>query len=168
MLCQVHNKVLANYKLRIKLISFLFLLLQDIQLSISLESAVSTNATVIIAASVDVSKTTASAKSNGNVTYYEHSVNYKIPTTLVPGVYKVVFMDSRTNTHLDVPINVLPVASASVINSPTNTGSSSSSPTSSGSIFKGDAGNGVAAMSPGLTTKALLSLACVAAFALML
>ncbi|GAA5809977.1 hypothetical protein MFLAVUS_003392 [Mucor flavus] len=142
--------------------------MSDIQLSISLESAVSTNATVIIAASVDVSKTTASAKSNGNVTYYEHSVNYKIPTTLVPGVYKVVFMDSRTNTHLDVPINVLPVASASVINSPTNTGSSSSSPTSSGSIFKGEAGNGVAAMSPGLTTKALLSLACVAGFALML
>ncbi|KAI9256781.1 hypothetical protein EDC94DRAFT_565102 [Helicostylum pulchrum] len=143
--------------------------MSDIQLSINLESAVSTNATtVIIAASVDVSKTTASAKSNGNVTYYEHSVNYKIPTTLIPGVYKVVFMDSRTNTHLDVPINVLPVASASVINSPTNTGSSSSSPTSSGSIFKGDADNGVAAMSPGLTTKALLSLACVAAFALML
>lgn len=161
MSCQVPKK--KNYLFIYTKNIFYFIL--DIQLSISLESAVSTNATYVVAASVDVSKTTASAKKNGNVTYYEHSVNYKIPTTLIPGVYKVVFFDSRTNTHLDVPINVLPVASASVVKNPSMTGSSTLSPTSPGSIFKSDNGNGVGTMSP---TKAVLSLACVAAFALML
>ncbi|KAI7888354.1 uncharacterized protein EV154DRAFT_425866 [Mucor mucedo] len=143
--------------------------MSDIQLSINLESsAINSNASFVVAATVDVSKTTASAKRNGNVTFYEHSVNYKIPTTLIPGSYKVVFLDSRTNTHLDVPINVLPVASTSVVSSPVITGGASATPASPGSIFKESNGNGVAAMSPGLATKAIVSLACVAAFAVML
>lgn len=137
----------------------------DIALSISLDSAAAgSNLTYPIAASVDVSKTTASAKQNGNVTYYEHSVNYNIPTTVIPGAYNVVFLDSKTNTHLDVPINVLPAASASVIKSAASTGAAAATSTSAGSIFK-DSGNGVAAMSP---SKAIVSLACVAVLAYML
>ncbi|KAK4512773.1 Small subunit (SSU) processome component [Mucor velutinosus] len=137
----------------------------DIALSISLDSAAAgSNLTYPIAASVDVSKTTASAKQNGNITYYEHSVNYNIPTTVVPGAYKVVFLDSKTNTHLDVPINVLPAASASAIISAASTGAAAATSTSAGSIFK-ESGNGVAAMSP---SKAIVSLACVAVLAYML
>ncbi|KAI8047956.1 uncharacterized protein B0P05DRAFT_565044 [Gilbertella persicaria] len=135
----------------------------DIALSISLTSVASSNVSYTIASSVDTSKTSASAKQNGNVTYYEHSVNYNIPTTITPGAYNVVFFDSRTNTHLDVPINVLPVASASVVKSASATGASSSS---SPSIFKGT--SDVAAMAPGLTTKVIVSLAGVAALAYML
>jgi hypothetical protein len=122
----------------------------------------------VIASSVDTTKTAASAKQNGNVTSYEHSVNYNIPTTLTPGAYKVVFLDSLTNTHLDVPINVLPVASSSVVSSAAAaTGGASATPTNPGSIFKPN-GNGVAAMSPSLATKAIVSLAGVAALAVML
>ncbi|KAI8639523.1 hypothetical protein BD408DRAFT_421273 [Parasitella parasitica] len=139
--------------------------MSDIALSISLSSAATgSNLTYPIAASVDVSKTSASAKQNGNITYYEHSVNYNIPTTVVPGAYNVVFLDSKTNTHLDVPINVLPAASASAIKSAASTGAAAATPTSAGSIFK-DNGNGVAAMSP---SKAIVSLACVAVLAYML
>ncbi|KAI8992062.1 hypothetical protein BDF20DRAFT_848005 [Mycotypha africana] len=114
-------------------------IVSDISLSITLQSAAAgSNVSLPVATSVDTSKTPASAKQNGNVTYYEHSVNYNIPTTVTPGQYKVVFLDSKTNTHLDVPINVLPAASASVINSASATGGASASSTSSGSIFKSE------------------------------
>ncbi|CAO3621156.1 unnamed protein product [Mucor hiemalis] len=137
----------------------------DIQLSISLDSAAAgSNVSLPIATNVDVSKTTASAKQNGNVTFYEHSVNYNIPTNIIPGAYKVVFLDARTNSHLDVPITVLPVASASVVQSPVPTGGSVASPSSS-SGFK-PIGSGVASTSP--STKAIASLIGVAAFAFML
>jgi hypothetical protein len=151
-----------NYRTQLQRYQQFFI---DIALSISLDSSVAgSNVSYPIAASVDVSKTTASAKQNGNITYYEHSVNYNIPTTVTPGTYNVVFMDSKTNTHLDVPINVLPAASASVIKSAASTGAAAATSTSAGSIFK-DSGNGVAAMSP---SKTIVSLACVAVLAYML
>ncbi|KAI8356125.1 hypothetical protein EDC96DRAFT_515844 [Choanephora cucurbitarum] len=132
------------------------------QLTISLTSATSSNVSYVISSSVDVSKTSASAKQNGNVTYYEHSVNYNIPSTVTPGTYNVVFLDTLTNTHLDVPINVLPVASTPSASSAAGTGSSAA-PTAS--VFKPS--SDVASMAPGLTTKAIVSLAGVAALAYM-
>ena len=132
------------------------------QLTISLTSATSSNVSYVISSSVDVSKTSASAKQNGNVTYYEHSVNYNIPSTVTPGTYNVVFLDTLTNTHLDVPINVLPVASTPSASSAAGTGSSAS-PTAS--IFKPS--SDVGSMAPGLTTKVIVSLAGVAALAYM-
>ncbi|KAI8376955.1 hypothetical protein BD560DRAFT_391263 [Blakeslea trispora] len=132
------------------------------QLTISL-TATSSNTSYVIASTVDVSKTSASAKQNGNVTYYEHSVNYNIPATVAPGTYNVVFLDTLTNTHLDVPINVLPVASTPSANSATGSGASAA-PTSS--VFKPST-NDVASIAPSLTTKAIVSLAGVATLAYM-
>ncbi|KAG2227176.1 hypothetical protein INT45_008420 [Circinella minor] len=83
----------------------------------------SNNSTMVIAQNADVSKTDASAKQNGNVTYYEHSINYNVPKTVTPGSYQVVFSDLATNTDLSVPIEIRPV-SAATANSPSATGSS--------------------------------------------
>jgi hypothetical protein len=136
----------------------------DITLSISLTSAAAgSNVSIPIAQNVDVNKNTASAKQNGNVTYYEQSVNYQIPATVTPGTYNVVFLDTKTATHLDVPINVLPAASASVIKTPGVTGTAASPSGSVVSVFKN---NGIATMSP--SSKAIIALACVAVMASML
>ncbi|KAI9252971.1 hypothetical protein BDA99DRAFT_552826 [Phascolomyces articulosus] len=79
------------------------------------------NTTMTIAQNADVSKTDASAKQNGNVTYYEHSINYNIPKTATPGNYQVVFNDLSTNTDLSVPIEIRPVSAAAPSN-PSATG----------------------------------------------
>ena len=76
---------------------------------------------IIIAENAAVSKT--GEKRAGNVTYYEHSINYKIPQTVRPGKYNVVFYDKSTNTQLDIPIEI---RSAAIPNTPkSGTGSSS-------------------------------------------
>ncbi|KAI9255777.1 hypothetical protein BDA99DRAFT_418723, partial [Phascolomyces articulosus] len=80
-------------------------------LSSSSSSSSYTNGTtkqqdIIITENADVSKTEASAKHAGNLTYYEHSINYKIPQTVRPGRYNVIFYDKSTNTELDVPIEI--------------------------------------------------------------
>jgi hypothetical protein len=80
---------------------------------------------------------------------------------VTPGPYKVVFLDSKTATHLDVPINVLPAASAPVNKNPGATGASTSPSPSGAAIYKN---NGIT-MSP---SKAILALACVAVMASML
>ncbi|KAI9497539.1 hypothetical protein BDB00DRAFT_756678 [Zychaea mexicana] len=91
--------------------------------------AVSTDASaqqqdITIAENADVSKTEASAKHAGNMTYYEHSINFKIPQTVRPGKYNVVFKDKSTNTELEVPIEI---RSAAAANSPsTGTGGKTS------------------------------------------
>ncbi|KAG0175030.1 hypothetical protein DFQ28_002335 [Apophysomyces sp. BC1034] len=70
----------------------------------------SNNTTLIIADKADVSKTEAFVKHEGNLTYYEHSINFNIPATVKPGNYKVLFMDKSTNTQLAIPIEVRPAA----------------------------------------------------------
>ena len=90
---------------------------------------------IIIAENADVSKT--GEKHAGNVTYYEHSINYKIPQTVRPGKYNVVFYDKSTNTQLDIPIEI---RSAAIPNTPkSGTGSSS------GESINGDTRNMFAA-----------------------
>ncbi|KAI9475441.1 MAG: hypothetical protein EXX96DRAFT_486705 [Benjaminiella poitrasii] len=134
----------------------------DLALSITLQPATTgSNVTYTIASSVDTSRTAASAKQNGNTTYYEHSVNYNIPTTITPGSYKVVFADARSATQLDVPINILAVAASSSIGSSSKTGGTSS-PTSSGSIFKPDSGAMTMSSSPSKTITALVGVAVLA------
>ncbi|KAI9263765.1 hypothetical protein BY458DRAFT_540663 [Sporodiniella umbellata] len=110
----------------------------DISLSIKLNSASSTNTSFVIAQKFDTSKTSGTRKNKYNETYYEHSFNYNIPTNITPGVYNVIFLDSLTNSQLDVPINVLPVAS-STSKSASGTGSSSTTSSTNGSVFKSNA-----------------------------
>ncbi|EIE81412.1 hypothetical protein RO3G_06117 [Rhizopus delemar RA 99-880] len=109
----------------------------SISLSITLASTTNTNVSYVIAQNLDTSKSTGTQKTKANTTYYEHSVNYNIPNNITSGVYNVVFLDSLTNTHLDVPINILPLASSSAVNSASKTGASSSA--TQGSVFKSDA-----------------------------
>ncbi|KAI9484490.1 hypothetical protein BDB00DRAFT_774843 [Zychaea mexicana] len=115
--------------------------------------------TMVIAQSADVSKTDGSAKQNGNMTYYEHSINYSIPKAATPGNYDVVFKDLSTNTDLSVPIEIRPM-SAATSSHPSATGSSGGDM----SVF---------ASAPSmhhqqLTAKALWALAIVAGVAIML
>lgn len=109
-----------------------------IALSITLTSTTSTNVSYVIAQNLDTSKSSGTQKTKSNTTYYEHSFNYNIPTNITSGVYNVVFLDSLTNTHLDIPINVLPVAS-STSKSASGTGSSSTASNTHGSVFKSSA-----------------------------
>ena len=67
---------------------------------------------IMITDNADVSKTEASAKHDGNMTYYEHSFNFKIPSTVAPGRYNVVFFDASTNTELPIPIEIRSAAPA--------------------------------------------------------
>jgi hypothetical protein len=160
-------------------IGFFFFLINiypflDIALSINLVPSTAgtpgaTNVTSFpIASTVDVSKSSDSMKRNGNLTYYEHSVNYQIPSTVPAGSYNVVFFDSRTNTHLDVPINVRPAAAASASLSGSAAGAAATAGTSGnqrGSTFKSS--NDVSAISPfKKTIIALVTVAATAAFML--
>ncbi|KAF7729732.1 hypothetical protein EC973_003810 [Apophysomyces ossiformis] len=120
------------------------------------------NTSLVIATDVDVTKTPASVMHNGNVTYYEHSINYQIPKTVAPGTYNVNFIDTSTNTQLSIPIEIR--AAAAPTPSASATGANGSKP--SGGIFV--PGNSGVATSPGLATKTLLALAAVAGVAFML
>ena len=74
-------------------------------------TTVGTNTTTIpIAITADVSKTDAFVKREGNLTYFEHSINFNIPTTVKPGNYHAVFFDKSTNTKLPIPIEIRPAA----------------------------------------------------------
>ncbi|RCH82982.1 hypothetical protein CU097_005004 [Rhizopus azygosporus] len=134
----------------------------DISLSVSLVSAANSSTSFVIASTLDTSKSPDSVRTKNNVTYYEHSVNYNIPTNIPLGSYNVVFLDSKTNTQTPVPITILPVSSSSVVPSAAATGSSGTPSSTNASIFKNDA---VTTVSP---AKAILSLAAVAVLASML
>lgn len=136
---------------------------QDIALSVSLTSTTNTSISYVITSTLDTSKTSDSFRTKNNVSYYEHSYNYNIPTTITPGTYNVVFLDSKTNTHLDVPITILPVTATSVISSSAGaTAGASATSSSQGSIFKSDAASV-------MSTTSVLSLAAgAAALAIML
>ncbi|KAI8332456.1 hypothetical protein BC941DRAFT_436754 [Chlamydoabsidia padenii] len=135
-----------------------------ITLNINLIStAAGSNVTLNIATNADMSKSSNSAKQNGNVTYYEHSNNYLIPSTVVPGNYKVSFV--ANGAALDIPITILPAAASSslVSKSGTATGSGAgASSTGSGTIFNNNAPR------MGLATKTVVALTAVAGIALAL
>ncbi|SAL97911.1 hypothetical protein [Absidia glauca] len=98
----------------------------------------STNGTYIISDKADVSRTDAFFKQEGNLTYFEHSINFNIPTTAKAGNYKVVFTERTTNANMVIPIEIRPAA-------PTPSHASGASPSglgpnhSPGSIFTGTA-----------------------------
>ncbi|KAG1454971.1 hypothetical protein G6F56_007189 [Rhizopus delemar] len=109
----------------------------QLALSVTLTSSTNSSISYVVTSNFDTSKS-GSTKTNNNVTYYEHSYNYNIPTNITIGTYNVIFFDSYTNTNLNVPINILPVASASVVHSiASSTAAAAASATSSqGSITK--------------------------------
>ncbi|KAI9016460.1 hypothetical protein CLU79DRAFT_325488 [Phycomyces nitens] len=122
-----------------------------LSLQVTLEpTALPSNGSLLISANADVTKTDAFIKRDGNLTYYEHSINFNIPSTVKPGNYKVVFLDKSTNTQLPVPIEVRPpavstssLAKASATNIPGQT-------QSTGSIFTKSSDSTM--NSPGLLT----------------
>ncbi|KAL1933162.1 hypothetical protein VTP01DRAFT_8840 [Rhizomucor pusillus] len=88
-------------------------------------TSATTNGTILIADNADVSKSEASAKREGNLTYYEHSINYQIPSTLPPGPYEVVFYDTSTDAKLSIPIEI---RAAALTPSATSSGGSDNAP----------------------------------------
>ncbi|KAI9308901.1 hypothetical protein BJ944DRAFT_259394 [Cunninghamella echinulata] len=130
-----------------------------ITLTINLVAATGgANATnLVISTAADVSKTSASAKQNGNVTYYEHSINFPIPTTISAGSYNVVF--SANGAPLNIPITVLPFASTPTI---PNSGKGSA-PTGGTSIFTGGSASRMSGLD--LTKKTAFALSAVAVIA---
>ncbi|KAL0091945.1 hypothetical protein J3Q64DRAFT_1726242 [Phycomyces blakesleeanus] len=146
-----------------------------LKLQISLESATNSSINFPITTNADISKTTEFSKFEGNYTYYEHSINYQIPSTVAVGQYNVVFLDATTQTKLVVPIEVraaavipsttIPPSKAATEGSSSPTGGSGASTPASSNIFAGNSG---AMTSPGLATKTLFALAAVAGIAFML
>ncbi|KAI8069972.1 hypothetical protein BC940DRAFT_223268, partial [Gongronella butleri] len=94
------------------------------------------NGTYVISDHADVSKTDAYLKQEGNLTYYEHWINYQIPLNVQPGQYKVIFNDRSTNSNLAIPIEIRP-ASPTPSKGASPSGFDGSG--SSGSIFSGNA-----------------------------
>ncbi|CAO3668352.1 unnamed protein product [Rhizopus stolonifer] len=135
----------------------------ELALSVTLTSSTNSSISYVVTSNFDTSKS-GSTKTNNNVTYYEHSYNYNIPTNITTGAYNVIFFDSYTNTNLNVPINVLPVASASVVHSiaSSTVAASASATTSQGSVTKHT--SAATTMTP---SKIMISLAAIAAFAAM-
>ncbi|ORX61434.1 hypothetical protein DM01DRAFT_1274392, partial [Hesseltinella vesiculosa] len=76
----------------------------------STSTSPSSNGTFVITDHADVSKTDAYLKQEGNLTYYEHWINYNIPSIVQPGQYKVYFSDRSTNSNLAIPIEIRPAS----------------------------------------------------------
>ncbi|KAI8876990.1 hypothetical protein K501DRAFT_231016 [Backusella circina FSU 941] len=135
-----------------------------LNLQIDLESAaVGVNTTTVpIAITADVSKTDAFVKREGNLTYYEHSINFNIPQTVKPGNYRVIFFDKSTNTKLPIPIEIRPAAATTSTGFKTQSTGVPGHSQSSGSIFA------QGASSINTPTKTLIALAAVAGIAFLL
>ncbi|KAI8070412.1 hypothetical protein BC940DRAFT_365992 [Gongronella butleri] len=125
-----------------------------ITLNINLVSAAAgSNVSIAIQQGADMSKT--NPMQQGNDTYYEHSVNYAIPSTVLGGNYNVIFDANGAQTKIPITIQTSMTTSSA---KPSGTGASASS--SSGSIF-----NAAARPSLDLATKtvgALTIVACIA------
>ncbi|ORZ13719.1 hypothetical protein BCR42DRAFT_493097 [Absidia repens] len=130
-----------------------------------ISTATGSNVSLHIATNADMSKSSNSAKQNGNLTSYEHSTNYLIPTSVTPGSYKVSFSAGGA-APLDIPINILPAAASSSLAAKggSATGVAGSSATG-GSIFSSDAVAMPASLSLG--EKCLMALTCVVGIALV-
>lgn len=148
-------------------LSSLIISLLALNLQINLEAtAVGTNLTSIpIATTADVSKTDAFVKREGNLTYFEHSINFNIPSTVKPGNYQVVFFDKSTNTKLPIPIEIRPAAAPTSTGLKTQSTGAPGHSQSPGSIFAQGAAS--SAQTP-LTTRALIALVGVAGVAFLM
>ncbi|KAI8577856.1 hypothetical protein K450DRAFT_249585 [Umbelopsis ramanniana AG] len=92
-------------------------------------------AQVTIAQNADVTVDASSLQNKNNQSYWEHSINFAIPTTIPPGTYNVVFEDvtSHTNTTVPITINAGAMSVISTSMMMTSTVASSSAATSSAS-----------------------------------
>ncbi|KAI8992329.1 hypothetical protein BDB01DRAFT_717221 [Pilobolus umbonatus] len=131
-----------------------------LNLQIDLEtSGVSNITTIPIAVTADVSKTDAFVKREGNMTYYEHSINFNIPPTVKPGNYQVIFFDKSTQTKLPIPIEIRPAATTTSKEPTSQTTGTPGHSQSPGSIF---AQGGSSINSPLTMLIALVAVAVVA------
>ncbi|KAG2237158.1 hypothetical protein BDF21DRAFT_388413 [Thamnidium elegans] len=136
-------------------------------LQINLEATAlgGTNLTSIpIAVTADVSKTDAFVKREGNLTYFEHSINFNIPSTVKPGNYQVVFLDKSTNTKLPIPIEIRPAAVPTSTGLKTQSTGAPGHSQSPGSIFA----QGGSSINTPSTTRTLIALVGVAGIAFLL
>ncbi|KAI9485524.1 MAG: hypothetical protein EXX96DRAFT_11094 [Benjaminiella poitrasii] len=153
----------CTYRLFSDVDSLALVLQIDLESS-SVGTATAANTTTMpIAISADVSKTDAFVKREGNLTYYEHSINFSIPSSVKPGNYHVVFLDKSTNTKLPIPIEIRPAAVPTLTGTRTSSTGTPGQSQSPGSIF---AQGGSSSNSP--TAATLLSLIGVAFIAFLL
>lgn len=74
----------------------------------------SSNETVI-AENADVSSNPENAVHvpNSETIYYQHSINYNIPTTTPAGDYEVIYQNTNTNVNTTIPISIMAYVSPS-------------------------------------------------------
>ncbi|KAH8552894.1 hypothetical protein BGW37DRAFT_487618 [Umbelopsis sp. PMI_123] len=103
----------------------------SLQLEIVLTNMISGNySETIITAQADVSAS--NQQTQNNETFYEHSLNYPIPTTASVGNYNVVFMSKDTNTNTTIPVQIIsPASTSSSAMAPTGSASASASASNS-------------------------------------
>ncbi|KAJ2961264.1 hypothetical protein NQZ79_g3521 [Umbelopsis isabellina] len=91
---------------------------------------------VTIKQNADISEDASSMHTQNNKTYWEHTINYPIPSTLAAGAYNVVFQDvlSHTNTTVPILINAVPASSSAASISSTSASSVSSTAGASSSV----------------------------------
>ncbi|KAL7318993.1 hypothetical protein PS15m_002170 [Mucor circinelloides] len=136
----------------------------NLQIDLEATTAGTNTTTIPIASTADVSKTDAFVKREGNLTYFEHSINFNIPTTVKPGNYNAVFFDKSTNTKLPIPIEIRPAAVPTSTGIKTQSTGAPGHSQSPGSIFA----QGAASSITPLTTKTLAALVGVAGVAFLL
>ncbi|KAI7861239.1 hypothetical protein BDF14DRAFT_545316 [Spinellus fusiger] len=145
-------------------------------------SLISLSSNIILVLADNANGKTPEWKQDATGTYYEYSIDYKIPETQ-PGSYTVVLLDPATQLQLSIPIVVSPkahafiatvasvntVAADNTVASLTTVGTINATnthgPKSSSLLGDNNAG---AIISPGLATKTLFALAGVAGVAFML
>ncbi|KAI8993276.1 hypothetical protein BDB01DRAFT_716370 [Pilobolus umbonatus] len=133
----------------------------ELKLTISLEGIAPTNGTYDVGP-IDSSKTLSSQQNDFDFIFYQHSTNWNIPTTVVPGDYNVVFFDANTYTKTPIPIKILAASAAIPSNvNPNNNASPSDKP-----AIDSIAGKSIASsfMTPIKTVASLAAVAVVAVF----
>ncbi|KAG2173135.1 hypothetical protein INT43_004508, partial [Umbelopsis isabellina] len=88
-----------------------------LELNVYLVPSDSTNGNsseITIKQNADISEDASSMHSQNNETYWEHTINFPLPSTLAAGAYNVVFQDvlSHTNTTVPIMINAVPASSS--------------------------------------------------------
>ncbi|OZJ05352.1 hypothetical protein BZG36_01557 [Bifiguratus adelaidae] len=113
----------------------------SLQLTITLSQANNASAPpYVITNNADVSKTAQWLQSSGNVSFWEHQINYNIPTNATAGNYVVTYTDTSTQTYVKIPITINAAVSATMI--PSMASASGSASASSG----GASGSGTGAI----------------------
>ncbi|KAH8552475.1 hypothetical protein BGW37DRAFT_519247 [Umbelopsis sp. PMI_123] len=87
----------------------------NLQLSVYLVSSGSSNLTQLtISQNADVTEDTSSLQNKNGQSYWMHTINFVIPTTIPSGSYNVVFEDAASHTNTTVPITINAAAVSSM------------------------------------------------------